>query len=459
MKRIAILLLAALLLAACQPTPQTEIVVNKADGRLEDIIAATAEPQSETVAIAPETNRTPESESPAPVEAKPSAPLAPRMRTVDWSDSFSVAAAMDRLDVTIDASVEIPESETAPVYRIGFAPPYADEATRLLRVFFGERQAYCASHEKTKSYYKAQMARYLAEQEKTSETYEREQYDLLLNQANKVYANAPDDPPLVPWDGAAGAFDLMAENGDGTFRYLKASERSIYYLNAPEDPNILSPVVKKPVPENDAEQAAVETAQAVLDALTIDATLMSVNPTESAVRAFGTYTVDGFIVSYAPNYGGLPATDLYRYHGSDSAAEAAGGGSSADYSIRYEPESIEFLISKSGELVRFKYMRPSRVLNTENEAAKLLPFEDVQALFKSDIGKVMFVDKGYPMQLTVHTVRLTMQRYPIKDNETELYLLPAWEFVASVNDGTAFADRHKTVCVLRINALDGSIMR
>jgi hypothetical protein len=103
-------------------------------------------------------------------------------------------------------------------------------------------------------------------------------------------------------------------------------------------------------------------------------------------------------------------------------------------------------------------MRPSRILNIENAAAKLLPFSDVQERFKSDIGKVMYVDKGYPMQLAVHTVRLTMQRYPVKDSQTEFYLFPAWEFIASVDDGTAFADQHKTVCVLHINALDGSIM-
>lgn len=453
MKRIAVILLAALLLAACQPTPETEIVVNKADGRLEDIIAATTEP--ETVAVeAAQGSEKPQN------QAAPEATQIPRRMTgVRWTDAFSVAAAMDRLDVSIDAAVQTPESGTAAVYRIGFASPDADETARLLRVFFGDRQAYRANREKTRSYYKAQMERYMREKEKETDEFNREQYDLLLKQANEAYAKAADDEPLVPWDGSIdGGFDLMAENGDGTFRYLKASERSVFYLNAPEDPNIVPTLVKKPVPENDGEMAAVKTAQAVLDALGIDATLLSVNPTESVVRAFGTYTVDGYMVSFAPNYGGLPATDPHTYNGTDSAAQAAGGGSEAGYSIPYEPESIEFLISKEGELVRFRYMRPSRILNIENAAAKLLPFSDVQERFKSDIGKVMYVDKGYPMQLAVHTVRLTMQRYPVKDSQTEFYLFPAWEFIASVDDGTAFADQHKTVCVLHINALDGSIM-
>ena len=37
-------LLAAALLAACQPTPAEEIIVNRGDGALEEAIAATAVP-------------------------------------------------------------------------------------------------------------------------------------------------------------------------------------------------------------------------------------------------------------------------------------------------------------------------------------------------------------------------------------------------------------------------------
>ena len=40
MKRVLILLLALLLLAGCQPTPEADVVMNKTEGRLEELIVA-----------------------------------------------------------------------------------------------------------------------------------------------------------------------------------------------------------------------------------------------------------------------------------------------------------------------------------------------------------------------------------------------------------------------------------
>ena len=444
-------------LAACKPTPTEDFVVNKSDGKLEDIIAAEPEPESDTVGFEADES-TP---GQTPLRPAQEAPEPVPVTEVQWTDSFSVNAAMDRLDIVIDANVQVPESGTAPVYRIGFAAPDAEETNRLLQIFFGDRQAYLASHEKTKSYYKAQMERYIAEKEKAAEAWERDEYDLLLGIANEKYAKAPDDPPLTVWDGSLDEkLDLMAENEDGSRRYMSASEVSIYYRNAPEDPDVDSPDVKRAVPENEAEQAAVEAGERFLNALGIDAEVASIQSTNDMIRSFGALHIEGYQVYFAPKYGGLPVTDLRTFHGFDGAADAAGGSNEPEYSIQYEQETIGMLVSSGGEVVRFRHMRPSRILKTENAAAKLLPFSEVQELFKKYIGKVMFLHKGEPLKLTVHTVRLTMRRYPVKDSQTELYLLPCWEFVAAVESGIPSIDATlETVCVLRINALDGSMMQ
>lgn len=44
MKKHVLILLAALLLCACQPTPETEFVINKGDNALEQKLYATPEP-------------------------------------------------------------------------------------------------------------------------------------------------------------------------------------------------------------------------------------------------------------------------------------------------------------------------------------------------------------------------------------------------------------------------------
>ena len=452
MKRLIALLLLCLFVA-CVPTPDGDFVVNKADGTLEEIIHApseSADPQAWTI----EPFASPADE-PLPTDLP--------MQTIAWTDSFSVAAAMDRLDVTVDASVQVPESGTAPVYRFTFAPPDSARASALVSLFFGDSRVFLADRTKTKSFYRAEMERIVSEKERETVERNREEWDRLLEQASQAYADAPEDVSPVPWDGGfEGAFDLMAENGDGTYRYLSANERSILYTDAVETPNTVPGRNPKYAPETQEERDAYALAVRMLNALHIDAELAALYPTDAMVRAFGTRAVDGYYLYFYPKYGGLPATldaSSHTFHGFDNAKEAAGGSDSDDYSAPFEPETIEFLIS-NGAIVRFRYMRPSHILRTENEAAQLLPFSRIQELFGSYIGKTTFVQKGEPMTLHVHTVRLTMQRCPIENNAAEFYLLPAWEFLASVDSGNASADASlKNVVVLRINALDGSIMR
>ncbi len=452
MKRLIALLLLCLFVA-CVPTPDGDFVVNKADGTLEEIIHApseSADPQTWTI----EPSASPANE-PLPTDLP--------MQTIAWTDSFSVAAAMDRLDVTVDASVQVPESGTAPVYRFTFAPPDPARASALVSLFLGNGRAYLAERTKTKSFYLAEMERIVSEKERETVERNREEWDRLLEQASQAYADAPEDVSPVPWDGGfEGAFDLMAENGDGTYRYLSANERSILYTDAVETPNTVPGRNPKFAPETQEERDAYALAARVLEALHIDAELAALYPTDAMVRAFGTRAVDGYYLYFYPKYGGLPATldaSSHTFHGFDNAKEAAGGSDSDDYSVSFEPETIEFLIS-NGAIVRFRYMRPSHILRTENEAAQLLPFSRIQEQFGSYIGKTTFVQKGEPLTLHVHTVRLTMQRCPIENNAAEFYLLPAWEFLASVDSGNASADASlKNVVVLRINALDGSIMR
>ena len=448
MKKFLICMLSLTLLLACVPTPQQEVVVNKADGTLEEIIHATAAPDHPTWTMPSEPGAT----TPAPTAGR----LA--METVVWTDSFSVAAAMDRLDVNIDATVQVPTSGTASVLRIGFAPPEDSQMQALIRLFLGDGTIYLADTTKTKAYYKAQMERYVAEKERETNERNRQEWDTLLKMANEAYAKAPDEQAPVVWDGqTSGGVRLMSANGDGTYRYLKANAEKLLYEDSLDTPYLIRNRMKS-APETDEETAAVALCESVLKSLGIDAVFSELCDTQNSIRAFGEREVDGFLVCFTPLYGGLPVTEVRTFNGFDEAIHAAGGNKEPTYSIQYEDETIEFVV-ENGRIVTFRYVRPSRLRKVENEAAALLPFYQIKELFKKDIGKVLFVNKGQPMKLTVHTVRLTMQRYPIRDTQDELYLLPCWEFLASIDSGNSVTDASLTnVCVLRLNALDGSIL-
>ena len=453
MKRIAMILLSLVILLACVPTPEEEFVVNKGDGTLEEIIHATAAPDGDVIeALSGETK------APAQVTT---APEAPAVRTYSWKDSFSVPAAMDRLDVTVNAEVAYPESGAAPVYRIGFAAPESDQIYRLLRIFFSDGEFFLADRTKTKAYYKAQMERCIAAKEQETDEAIRTQWDYVLERASKDYAEAPDAQMPVVWDGSIGAdgLDLMAENGDGTYRYLKMNATGIAYRDALDAPDVIEGNAVTAEIQTDEEAAAVRLAESILRDVGVDAAFRGIAPTEKSIRAFGEREVNGYMVYFEPLYGGLPVSDVRRFNGFDGAAEAAGVVEEQPaYAVSYEAETIAFLIA-NGEVVTFRYMRPSHILRTENEAAAMLSFERVQELFRSYIGMVMYVNKGEPLGVDVHTVRLVMARCPIENNPDEFYLLPAWEFVAAIRSGNDFTDSFlQNVCVLRINALDGSIL-
>lgn len=450
MKRIFVCCL-LLALLACVPTPEQEIVVNRADGVLEDIIHPTEEP-THTAATLPNTG----TNAPSPDATAEATPIS--MKETRWEESFSVAAAMDRLDVFVDADVRYPESGTAPVYRIGYLPQDDLQVYTLLRTFFGDGQVFLADRTKTKAYYKAQMARYVAEKDKETDEAVRTQWQMLLDRAAKDYADAPDAQQATVWDGTVGDdVDLMAENGDGTYRYLHLTNQRISYADALDTTYYVRNGMNRTV-ETDEERAALQCGTDLLNALGIDAAFAGIRSTKESVRAFGSRIEDGYVLYFDPLYGGLPVTAERVFHGFDEAIAAAGGSSEPDYVSHYEDEELSMVIV-GDHIESFCHAGVPHILQTENGAAALLSFERIQDLFRSDIGKVMFVNKGQPMKLNVHTMRLTMCRVPIENSQTEFYLLPVWEFLAAVDTGTPATDAAlQSVCVLRLNALDGSIV-
>ena len=82
-------LLAAALLAACQPTPAEDIIVNRGDGALEEAIAATAVPSEQPLLPVDEVGE----------------------RVERWTDELHIRG----LTCTIDADIVLPDKQIFPV--------------------------------------------------------------------------------------------------------------------------------------------------------------------------------------------------------------------------------------------------------------------------------------------------------------------------------------------------------
>jgi hypothetical protein len=442
-------------LLGCLQTPSEDYIVNREDHPIEDIIF-----QEQTPVV---TDFTAGSFPPS-VEESPSVPEKIenheiiRMNRMEWSDSFSVNAAMDRIDIEICAEVDYPSSGTISIDSAHFAMPDNAETMKYVDYFLGHKNIYLADRTKTKAFYKAEMEYIISQMESETNSAVLRQWDMQLKISSDNYAKAPDALRIATWDNnMANDIDLMSQNDDGTYRFLKITPTSIAFELSVDTPSYLR-TVDHLSPESESESNAVQIAQGVLDDLGISASLAGLCSTEKITRTFNARTQkDAFVLYYNPIYNGYPCTNTESFHGFDNVIEAVGGYEDEPYVPSYEKESITILVSE-GNVLSFIWKCPHRSLRTENENVALISYTETQELFRKHIGKVMFVEKGHPMRLFVHSITLTLQRLPKKDTESEFYMIPVWEFIASVDSGNPFMDQNlQNCCVLRINALEGSI--
>ena len=460
------LLLACLFLVACLPTPTEEIVQNRAEGSLETIIYATMQPTTVVemelpngVSASPVSVDANDTEPVAAPETEDVKQFAPRsaMRTIEWQETFTANAAMDEIHVTLDAEVEYPENGSGAVAVVKFGLPPEAEIRSLIAYFLGDGPLYLADRTKTKSYYKATMERCTAALETETDETMRQQWELLLKRTSQQYAEAPEDTEPAPWDGRVdGGIDLMAPNGDGSYRYLSVSLHGVAYRATLDAPQYQSRT-RQTTPQTERERSAWTDAANVLRTLGLDAVPWAIAEQEKTVRAFGEETHEDAVVLWcSPMRFGLPCTDVYVFHGYEGAEPE----SEPSYTTTFPQESLQ-LVMENGKVMTYRHNYASVVQSVENDAAPLLPFEEIQQKFREWLPRTMYVLKGDPLTICIDTVQLTMRRVPLPDSGDELatktyWLLPVWEFIGSVRSEKATYPI-ETVCVLRLNALDGSV--
>ena len=115
-------------LSACQPTPEEDVVVNKGEGTMENIILATAAPAAPLESGAEET----------PAEFEEPLLREPLGAPERWSEEpVTQQVPLDMLTVIMDAEVIIPEVARASVYTARMVGDDADVRQTYLDALFG----------------------------------------------------------------------------------------------------------------------------------------------------------------------------------------------------------------------------------------------------------------------------------------------------------------------------------
>lgn len=452
MKRIIAVALLLCLLAGCQPTPEEEIVTNKADNSLEAAIH-----KSEPVA----------SDAPEAVCGTLRQTLA---APEHWTDAYEGDIYGGRLYVNIDAAVEVPEVNRVPVFAGRLDGPRAEETERLCKLLLGEGPYEQVVYDR-KAAVLEEIKLYQAWLDAIDEglygdaAVDRETYEPFLQAYYEEYRKAEEPPAPEPWTGSFADKPFSVMNADGNQfqwndHYMRYMDRGAMYLEG-RDPRGAHPA------RTDAEQDAEKTAEAFIQTLGVcGAKALGIFAFDEQVRR-QLNTEEGFdavyFVNLAPVYAGIPVyAFLDQYHGSYYGAVAA-GYMEEEYAAAPEQESISIGI-RDGRVAHCMWMKPFHVTETVNENVTLLPFDEIKEIFRKNIFLSIFADEDMSaIRLYVTDVKLSYMRIRQKDSDA-YWLLPVWDFLGyakkseneQLNEQALREFAGQTL--LTVNAIDGSVI-
>ena len=432
-----------LLLAACQPTPEEAVVVNKGDEALESAISS--EPIGEYAAESGEKT----------VETLQDALGAPERASLDISGPVYGGT----LHVEMDASLHVPDVSRVPVLRVGRLHPSAGDKQRIAETMTGKTVFFRTDPLGNERFLNVmeQEKKFLAALEQhpygPDADYETLQRDYTEGiQRLLTYYNETEPGQKEPWTGAWSdpLVSVFTESGQHIWIETESKDTcSIQYDASDAYADGTEKVIDGAV-----ARRLVEDALAVFGASHYE--IVSVRPGDQGFRdRFNSETGidDGsFSIALRPVYEGIPVYEWNTYYGSDTAAQKAG----LSYSHPVVKESIMADV-KNGRLASLTWIDPLEVLGVENENVPLLPFDTILDIFQKQVFMNIYLDSG-ERTIKVTDVYFSYRCVKRRDSD-QYYLLPAWDFVGYDTIFESLQKRHDIhESILSVNAIDGSIL-
>ena len=446
-KRMVPLVFLSLLLAACQPTPAQETVVNKLDGALETTIRS--DPMDEYVM-----------ESSGGTGEEPVEPLRTALGMPERASlRLSGPVYGGTLHIEMDAEFHMPEVSRVPVLLVGRLHPSAEDKQRIAEtmtgrtVFFGadplgnERFLNVMEQEKKvlsalEDHPYGPNADYASLQADLTERIQR-----LLS-----YYNEMEPGKQEPWTGSWSdeLVSIYTESGQHIWIETESKDTcSIQY-----DASDANADGSEKVIDAAAARRLVEEALGVFGASHYE--IVDIRPGDQFYREqFNSETgVDdgSFTIAIRPFYEGIPVYAWNTYYGSDTAAQKAG----LSYSRPVVKERIIAGV-KNGHLDNLIWIDPLEILSVENENVPLLPLEKIMDIFEKQVFMNIYLDSG---ERTIRVTDIYFSYRCVKKRDSDLYyLLPVWDFLGYDTIFESLQKRHDIhESILSINAVDGSIL-
>ena len=490
MKRIVCLLLSLLLLCACVPTPEVDAVKQKNTNRL--IEMAIESDAHETGAV-------------EPVAAPLASTLPERFQCDFW-------VASDGLHVTADVPIRVlTERSSFPMLRVERRTLTDEQRIRLLENLFGKEPLYVYEYRMTREQLAAEIKslmqepteedkrRWMREMDGTEQEWEQTQQNRTaeLKRLQEQYNALPDDDSPVPlsvWDGSlpwanSAGIDmdnymliLVGNAADSTEQWRVDHARffdarvtdvvvdfetgsddfsSMHHASIFDRPD--KPGVQRIMPEDynqPHDGASISAAEAALIATEAfsgiaDFSVNDIYWSNNAMTDGDTRGVIGqwaYLVRLTPNFDGasMPYVEgfVYNRQAQDDAAYRT-----------WQYDGAIVAVDGNGKLLSARWAGALSVTKTISESTTLLPFEQIQTLFQTQMQrKFAELTDG---ELILDDVQLGLFRIREQNSMQTGLLVPAWFFTGTVyHAGEGTKSQHynalNPLCIL--NAMDGSVI-
>lgn len=401
---VLVLGLSVVLLAACQPTPDKPVIVQRDE--LENKVQETT------------------------------APVVKYEVPDTWADTVDMKGSS--VEVKIDATVSVPDVESYPVYNVEKALISQDMIDSLMDDFVQDRNVFTIDYQKTKSELEEELVEAKRGQLIDDEYVVTEDSKAYVEELQKMIEEAPETVDRseqyvtefsLKEDGTG--FNGYVELGDNDYGSVSASANEFCFTNgwypAPES-QLISQFGKGVQGELEiSEDEAIKAVQECLGEFGIDYMIpasiekalfypkTSLNPNVAEVDAES----KGYFMEFVRNIDGID-TALFEHQGYFSNEKFT-------YSAPWLPESLKVYIDEDANVQHFEWRYPLTLTKLVSENALLMDFEDMKEKIRNQMFYSCSFYNGYEdMSVTVERIELKMTLTSVKDHPDEAMYVPAW---------------------------------
>lgn len=425
------------LFAACKPTPVSPVIINKNDGRLEEIIQSTQSPDVK--------------------------PKEQHLHVETWKEVYTIPT----LVCHIEPEIVLPAQKIFPVLKMQQSAFTGDLANQLLSHFAKDavlsRPNTLSREDLLEELAAVKRGIYVLDDSGGRwEAYDGQKDDIKrleeeIKNTQEEHFN-PTANASIPFP-----FDQIYVMEDNTRRYIWANEDMFVYsaLSGTIQPEawVLAGYAIPDEPRGTSidniqigKEKATNMALELLNALGIDDFGIA---SITKARIVGEYAAgvvsEGWLLLLSGSYGDYIPVEFSQYQ--------LGGlfrFENEEYAKSWEAESIQIYVDENG-IQNFAWRNRMEVVSEVHTNVPILDFEEIKLQIKNNIRYgYAWMDTNEvvsDIEIKVHKIILTGIMIPVKDDLDSHYLVPAWivfyHFLDAPQNSTS-------IYVFAVNAIDGS---